>query len=57
MGIIIRDSDEIWVLFGVRWEFMVVIIGFVKVGYKEKDFEVVMRSIFYGIDWEVGIEW
>ena len=57
IGIETRDSDETRILLGVTWESTAATTGFAKVGYKEKDFESVTRSTFYGTDWEVGVEW
>lgn len=57
VGIATRDSDEIRVLLGLRWESTAATTGFAKVGYKEKDFDALERSTFYGTDWEVGIDW
>lgn len=52
-----RDSDVWCILGGIEWESIVVIIGFVKIGYIECEFKLVSRDIFIGIDWEVGIDW
>ena len=57
VGITTRDSDETRVLVGLTWESTAATTGFAKVGYKEKDFKAETRNTFYGIDWEVGVEW
>ncbi|WP_076011190.1 outer membrane beta-barrel protein [Alteromonas abrolhosensis] len=57
LNFVTRDSDETRVLVGVVWESTAATTGFAKVGYKEKDFDNQARGTFYGMDWEVGIDW
>jgi hypothetical protein len=52
-----RDSDTLRALFGITWESTAATTGFAKVGYTEKDFESAIRSTFYGVDWEAGVDW
>ncbi len=51
------DSVENSVLAGVTWRSSATTKGFVKAGYKEKDFDSVLREDFSGAEWEVGMMW
>ncbi|MDC8829567.1 outer membrane beta-barrel protein [Alteromonas gilva] len=51
------DSTETRALVGAQWESTAKTTGYVKVGYRNKDFAAAGRESFNGLDWRVGVTW
>jgi len=51
------DSTETRALIGAQWESTAQTTGYVKIGYRNKDFEAAGRESFNGLDWRVGVTW
>ena len=51
------SSVENQVMIGVQWEATALTNSFVKIGYKEKDFDLATRDTFDAVEWESEILW
>lgn len=51
------SSIENQIMIGAEWEATAITNSFVKVGYKEKDFDLSTRDTFYALEWEAEILW
>lgn len=52
-----RDSDDIRLLLGVKWEATALTSGSFKIGYQSKEFEIANRDDFGGLAWEGNLQY
>lgn len=52
-----RDSDDLRLLFGIKWEATAMTTGSFKLGYQSKEFDVAGRDDFSGLAWEGNIQY
>ncbi len=54
---IARDSDDTYVLVGMKWEATAILTGSFRLGQQQKSFTDLGREDFSGLSWDLGIEW